>query len=95
MSYEILASKLPHLFKQAFSIGPVTEVIMPVDRNTRKMKGYAVVTFLVPENAVRAFMELDGSIFHGRMLHLLPGKAKQSLEELMEKGKLKTEQISS
>jgi multiple RNA-binding domain-containing protein 1 len=62
---------------------------MPVDRNTRKVKGYAVVTFLVPENAARAFMELDGSILHGRMLHLLPGKAKQSLEELMEKGNLK------
>jgi len=62
---------------------------MPVDRNTRKVKGYAVVTFLVPENAARAFMELDGSIFHGRMLHLLPGKAKESLEELMEKGKRK------
>jgi hypothetical protein len=29
------------------------------------------------------------------MLHLLPGKAKQSLEELMEKGKLKTEPRSS
>jgi multiple RNA-binding domain-containing protein 1 len=79
--------KLPCELKHTFPIGPVTEVIMPVDRNTRKVKGYAVVTFLVPENAAKAFMKLDGSIFHGRMLHLLPGKAKQSLEELLEKGK--------
>lgn len=78
---------LPHKLKPTFYLGPVTEVILPVDRNTRKVKGYAVVTFLVPENAAKAFMKLDGSIFHGRMLHLLPGKAKQSLEELMQKGK--------
>lgn len=30
----------------------------------------------MPDHAVRAYTELDGSIFHGRMLHLLPGKAK-------------------
>lgn len=31
----------------------------------------------MPDHAVRAYTELDGSIFHGRMLHLLPGKAKE------------------
>ncbi|XP_021914789.1 probable RNA-binding protein 19 isoform X2 [Zootermopsis nevadensis] len=82
LAYTISEDNIEQLFSK---FGPITEVIMPVDRNTRKVKGYAVVTFLVPENAARAFMELDGSIFHGRMLHLLPGKAKQSLEELMEK----------
>lgn len=34
----------------------------------------------MPEHAVRAFSALDGSIFHGRMLHLLPGKAKDDAE---------------
>jgi multiple RNA-binding domain-containing protein 1 len=79
--------ELLHKLKPSFYLVQITEVMLPVDRNTRKVKGYAVVTFLVPENAAKAFVELDGSIFHGRMLHLLPGKAKLSLEELMEKGK--------
>lgn len=82
LAYTVTEDDIEQLFSK---FGPVTEVILPVDRNTRKVKGYAVVTFLVPENAAKAFMKLDGSIFHGRMLHLLPGKAKQSLEELMEK----------
>lgn len=30
----------------------------------------------MPEDAFRAFTELDGTCFQGRMLHLLPGKAK-------------------
>ncbi|KAJ8890366.1 hypothetical protein PR048_009874 [Dryococelus australis] len=68
-----------------YMAGPVTEVIMPVDRMTRKAKGYALITYMVPENAITAYTELDGSVIQGRMLHLLPGKAKQSLEELLEK----------
>lgn len=32
----------------------------------------------MPEHAVKAYTELDGSILHGRMLHLLPGKAKDT-----------------
>lgn len=34
------------------------------------------MTFLMPEHAVKAFKELDGTVLHGRMLHLLPGKSK-------------------
>lgn len=30
----------------------------------------------MPEHAVRAFNELDGTIFHGRLFHLIPGKNK-------------------
>lgn len=32
----------------------------------------------MPEHAVRAFNELDGTIFHGRLLHLIPGKNKDN-----------------
>jgi multiple RNA-binding domain-containing protein 1 len=71
-----------------YSIGPVTEVTVPIDRMSRKVKGFALVTFMVPENAAKAYTELDGSVFQGRMMHLLPGKAKKSLEELAEAGKV-------
>lgn len=30
----------------------------------------------MPEHAAKAFTELDGTIFQGRMLHLLPAKVK-------------------
>jgi len=39
----------------------------------RKPKGFAFVTFVLPENAVAAFSKLTGSSFQGRLLHLLPG----------------------
>lgn len=38
----------------------------------------------MPEHAVRAFNELDGFIFHGRLLHLIPGKNKDDDTETNE-----------
>lgn len=64
-----------------FHLGPVTEVIIPVDKISRQVKGYGLITYLLPEHAVKAYTELDGTIFHGRMMHLLPGKAKVILED--------------
>lgn len=64
--------------------GPLAEVDLPVDKTTRKPKGFGTVTFLMPEHAVKAYVELDGSIFHGRMLHILPGKGKPSEDTLAE-----------
>lgn len=60
----------------------MTEVNLPVDRVTKKPKGFGTVTFLMPEHAIRAHTELDGSVQNGRMLHILPGKAKNSLENI-------------
>lgn len=67
--------------------GPLTEVNLPVDRVTRKSKGFGTVTFLMTEHAVKAYSELDGSILDGRMLHVLPGKAQPNpMEEIDEAG---------
>ncbi|XP_035700850.1 probable RNA-binding protein 19 isoform X2 [Folsomia candida] len=60
--------------------GPVTEVHLPVDRLTRQSKGFAFVSFLLPEQAAKAFEALDGTTFQGRMLHLLPSKSKDDDE---------------
>ncbi|KAK2172512.1 hypothetical protein NP493_953g00009 [Ridgeia piscesae] len=57
--------------------GQLTEVHLPIDTFTRKIKGFAFITFMLPEHAVKAYTALDGSTFQGRMLHLLPGKAKK------------------
>ena len=56
-----------------------------LDKITRKVKGFAFVTYVMPENAVKAYSQLDGTTFQGRLLHLIPGKAKLSDEELAEK----------
>ena len=79
LSYSVNEEALEALFSP---YGPVAEIHLPVDKYSRKIKGFAFVTFVMPEHAVRAYTELDGSIFQGRMLHLLAGKAKLSADEL-------------
>lgn len=78
LSYTITEEELEALFKK---YGPLEEVHLSMDRVTRKPKGFAFVSFLFPEHAIRAFSELDGQMLQGRLLHLLPGKAKKSAEE--------------
>ena len=36
--------------------------------------GFAFVEYQMPEHAICAMNDLDGSVFMGRLLHLLPGK---------------------
>uniref|UniRef100_A0A1B6DA95 RRM domain-containing protein n=1 Tax=Clastoptera arizonana TaxID=38151 RepID=A0A1B6DA95_9HEMI len=83
LSYTVTEEELRSLFSK---YGPLTEVNVPVDRITRKMKGFATITFLLPENAVQAFSSLDGTVLNGRMLHLLPAKSKETKEEEDEEG---------
>ena len=50
--------------------------------------GFAFITFMMPEHAVEAFNELDGRVFQGRLLHILPAKPKRNVEgkDGLEKG---------
>ncbi|XP_016898595.1 putative RNA-binding protein 19 isoform X2 [Cynoglossus semilaevis] len=57
--------------------GPTSEIHFPIDAITKKPKGFAFVTYMIPENAVTAFTQLDGHVFQGRMLHLLPSTLKK------------------
>jgi RNA recognition motif-containing protein len=56
------------------SYGTLTELVLPTDEVTKRPKGFAFVEYQMPENAVRAMAELDGSSFQGRIMHVLPGK---------------------
>lgn len=60
-----------------FITGPLAEVNLPIDQVLRQSKGFATVTFMMPEHAVKAYTELDGTAFCGRMLHLLPAKTEK------------------
>ncbi|XP_015261415.1 PREDICTED: probable RNA-binding protein 19 [Gekko japonicus] len=57
--------------------GPLSEIQFPIDSLTKKPKGFAFVTFMFPEHAVKAFAEVDGQVFQGRMLHVLPSTIKK------------------
>ncbi|XP_064536411.1 probable RNA-binding protein 19 [Drosophila montana] len=71
LAYTTTEEELQKLFEP---FGPVVEVNLPVDKVTRQIKGFGTVTFMMPEHALKAFNALDGTTFHGRLLHLLPGK---------------------
>ncbi|KAF3820699.1 hypothetical protein GH733_005244 [Mirounga leonina] len=68
--------------EQLFSkFGPLSELHYPIDSLTKKPKGFAFVTFMFPEHAVRAYAEVDGQVFQGRMLHVLPSTIKKEASE--------------
>ncbi|CAG8453880.1 4105_t:CDS:10 [Ambispora gerdemannii] len=66
------------LRKEFHQFGPLAEVHIPIDRETKKPKGFAYVLYLIPEHAVKAFIELDNKFFMGRLLHILPSWEKKS-----------------
>ncbi|XP_057294290.1 probable RNA-binding protein 19 isoform X2 [Hydractinia symbiolongicarpus] len=83
LSYACTEDDLQHLFSK---YGALVEVNLPIDKNSNKSTGYGFVTFMMPEHAVKAMSELDGSIFQGRILHLLPGKAQKSKDRIDNSG---------
>ncbi|KAI8816731.1 uncharacterized protein EV422DRAFT_561394 [Fimicolochytrium jonesii] len=74
------------LHKAFEKFGPLSEVHIPIDKMTKKPKGYAFILFLIPEHAVKAFTTMDSQIFQGRILDILPGKEKPRAEEETSEG---------
>ncbi|GFR09679.1 probable RNA-binding protein 19 [Trichonephila clavata] len=60
--------------------GPLAEIHVPIDYLTKKALGYAFVSYVFAEHAVKAFSELDGTIFQGRVLHLIPAEGKKEYQ---------------
>lgn len=56
--------------------GPLSEVHLPIHKETKKPKGFGYVLFLMPEHALKAYIAMDGQFFQGRLIHILPGKEK-------------------
>ena len=78
MAYTCSEEDLQNLFEK---FGPLTETYLPLDKTTNKPTGIGFVTFVMPEHAVKSFNELDGKVFQGRLLHILPSKARETKEE--------------
>lgn len=62
--------------QQFAKYGELTEVHFPIDKNTSLPRGYAYVEFMFPQNAAKAYKELNGTIFQGRNFHIIPSKPK-------------------
>uniref|UniRef100_W5MP23 Probable RNA-binding protein 19 n=1 Tax=Lepisosteus oculatus TaxID=7918 RepID=W5MP23_LEPOC len=77
LSYTCSEQDLSELFSKYASPGPLAETHFPIDSLTKKPKGFAFVTYMIPEHAVKALAELDGHVFQGRMLHILPSTMKK------------------
>ncbi|RNA26777.1 putative RNA-binding 19 [Brachionus plicatilis] len=91
LCYDCKEEDLEKLF---CAYGPLVEVNMPIDSFSKKPKGFAYITCMFPEKALQAFNELDGTVYQGRMLHIIAAKSKTEAEEIDEKNfkqKKKTE----
>lgn len=69
LSYTCTEDDLKALFTP---FGPLSAIHIPITADTKKPKGFAYVLFAIPDDAVRAYTRLDGTIFQGRLLHILP-----------------------
>ena len=75
LSYLTTEEQLTELFGK---FGPLTESTIPLDKATGKTTGLGFITYMLPEHAVKAYEALDGQIFHGRLMHILPAKARHA-----------------
>ncbi|GAB5591932.1 Multiple RNA-binding domain-containing protein 1 [Umbelopsis nana] len=66
--------------------GPLSEVHMPITKDTKKPKGFAYILYLLPEHAIKAYEALDQQFFQGRLLHILPAKEKPQAKEESDTG---------
>jgi multiple RNA-binding domain-containing protein 1 len=57
--------------------GQLSEVHVVRVRDTKASKGLAYIQYILPQHAVRALDQADGSIFQGRLLHVLPAASKE------------------
>jgi multiple RNA-binding domain-containing protein 1 len=53
------------------------QIHVPTNKADGKGKGFAFVQFEDHEHAVAAFDDTDGTIFQGRLIHIISGKAKR------------------
>ncbi|XP_056274679.1 probable RNA-binding protein 19 [Pseudoliparis swirei] len=83
LPYTCTEEEITQLFSKH---GPLSEMLFPIDNLTKKPKGFAFVTYMIPENAVTALAQLDGHIFQGRMLHLLPSTLKKEKTDSSDAG---------
>jgi multiple RNA-binding domain-containing protein 1 len=72
LSYAVKHEELVELFSKH---GDIAEIHISLNTENHVPKGYAFVQFVEPAAAAKALTALDGAIFQGRLLHVLPAKS--------------------
>eukprot|EP00833_Pecoramyces_ruminatium_P000003 jgi/Orpsp1_1/1174035/evm.model.c7180000048652.2 len=91
LSFSCTEDDLRKLFEK---FGPLSEIHIPITKETKQPRGYAFILYLLPEHAINAYMSLDGKIFQGRILDIRPGKEKpMKKEEIDENTPYKKQQL--
>jgi len=75
LPYETTEPELREFFS---SIGPLSNVIIPVDRETGKRRGFAFVEFSDPAHAEEASRRLNNQPFKGRNVTINEARARES-----------------
>lgn len=65
-----------------------SQVHIPQKKADGKGKGFAFLQYGEPEHAVEAFSQNDGTIFQGRLLHIIPATSKRETMDDYEISKL-------
>ncbi len=73
LSYNTTKEQVQELFAQA---GPLTDVFLPTDRETGRMRGFAFVTYESDEDAQKAIQQFNGQQLDGRPLRVNPAEEK-------------------
>ena len=63
--------------------GPLVSVHVPID-DAGRPKGFAFVLFTAGEDAAQAMRRLDGTVYCGRLLHIMPARAQQGYRNHVE-----------
>lgn len=61
--------------------GEVAECVVPLSSKSKLPKGYAIVGFAAPHEALQAYAGMDGQIFGGKLLHVVAGESKHKGEK--------------
>ncbi|KAJ7590213.1 RNA-binding domain-containing protein [Mycena floridula] len=68
LAFSCTQAELEELFSP---FGTISQVHIPLDKNTKESKGVAYVTFAQASDALSAYESLDRKSFQGRLLHIL------------------------
>jgi len=74
LSYDTTQDDLERLFSE---VGDVTEVALPVDRNTGRARGFGFVEFSEEGAGAEAIERFDGHQLHGRSLRVSQAEEQQ------------------
>ncbi len=75
LPYETTAAELKDFFS---SVGPVSFLSLPVERESGKPRGFAFVEFVEPAHATEAIRRFHSQLFNGRALAIREALAKES-----------------